>query len=430
MSDTQGRNGFDQSDDDPFCETSDDECSSWAPVDMRTAMAGGEILPDIGTRDDGAPMLYAGRVHVFFGSFESGKTFAALYFVAQELNRGQNVLYIDFEDSGRGIGWRLNQLGVELDVIYNRDRFAYIRPDESLRSNSAATHFDSLLEGKYSLAVIDGVTESISLENLKDSSGSDIALWQSRFPRRIARETGAATICLDHVPKDLDNRAMPTGSQHKMSGIDGVAYSFTCDQKIGKGKIGRVFMRVHKDRSGGVRGPLGSDYNAKDQSALVGLFVLDARNATNYAARIEVPSGQIGSQSSVVIAESHSNAHEKLDFCRERLTEYISKSLPDDQRSGRAIVSALQSVKFRKKTVGEQHWRNALQSLIDEHYVFTEDGPRKSKLHFKSEMFVAGCGGSDEQRGKRKVAVERARRVRQVELARAKVAEMNDLDSQ
>jgi len=399
---------------------SDDPESSWLPVDMRSAMAAGEVLPDIGYRVDGAPLLYLGRVHWFFGTFESGKTFAALYFVAQELNAGQNVLYIDFEDDARGIGWRLAQLGVALDVIHDPSRFTYVRPDEPINLD-----FDPVLDRSYSLAVIDGVTESIALEGFKDSLAPDVAAWQSRLPRKVADRTGAATICLDHVPKDTDNHAMPSGSQHKMSGLNGAAYRFVCTEKIGKGKVGKIDIRVHKDRSGGVRGPLGVNYSAKDQSALVGRFVLDARDPANYVASIEVPDTVV----TVSAKTGRPIKPDRLNFCKERLCEHItSATLPDGKRSGRAITEAMADVKYLKTAVGQLVWRDALKELIDDYYVYVVDGPRNSKLHYVSQMFIAGSEDSEDKRVKRKRQAERATATKILANVNAEISQIEGLE--
>lgn len=361
--------------------------NSWSAVDMTTAMAKGEVHADLGARSDGAKLLYSGRVHWFFGSFESGKTWAALFLAAQELNNGNRVLYLDFEDDASGIGQRLQKLGVPLDVILDPLRFSYIRPDESLRSEASRNAFEATLTQSFTLAVLDGVTESIALEDLKDNQGGDVATWLSLLPRKVADRTGAATICLDHVPKDTDNQAMPVASQHKMNGLTGAAYRFVSVEKFGKTKRGQSNLRVHKDRPGDVRGPLGVDYDPKDGSHLIGHFVMDARDPQDYRVAIHVPKADdvdsVAGGTKALVAAKPKEPQDRL-WCMERLVEYLLTDLSDTDRGQNKVVRHMHArVKGKGRTqISESKWRDALRALVTEHYVFQLDGPKAARFHF------------------------------------------------
>lgn len=266
-----------------------DQSSSWTPVDMSAHLSSEPIVPDLGRRDDGNCLFYRGRVHWVYSTYESGKTWFCLYHVAQVLIDGGTALYIDFEDTGRAIGERLALLGVPLATVRDQSRFVYLSPDVPVQSLDGAMDFARVLDRNFGIAVLDGVTESFSLEQLKDADGADIATWQRLLPRSIAKKTGAAVLCIDHVPKNPNNQAAPTGSQHKMSGLDGAAFTLVREDPFRKGHIGKSHVRVSKDRNGGVR-EFGIDYNASDNTHLVGTFVMDSTDPSKIDARIEVES--------------------------------------------------------------------------------------------------------------------------------------------
>jgi hypothetical protein len=207
--------------------------TSWEPVDLTAALAGEDVPPaTVLARVDGVALLYPGRTHMFQGESESLKTWAALIAAAQELEHGNAVLWIDYEDDEVGVTQRLRSLGVAADVI--RERFTYIRPDEPLndrqgRATPGNVRLGQLLEQRtYTLAVIDGTTEAMATEGLNLIDNTDIATWARRLAKRLAA-TGAAVTSLDHVVKNrgegVSNR-YAIGGQHKLAGLTGAAYRF------------------------------------------------------------------------------------------------------------------------------------------------------------------------------------------------------------
>ncbi len=240
------------------------EPTSWAPVDLTGALDATDVEPpSFLKRSDGLCLLYPGRVHAFQGESESLKSWAALLACSQVLDAGGDVLYIDFEDDARGVVSRLLALGLGREQIL--EHFVYLRPDEPLadrqdKGTAAAVALRSLLAGRsFALAVVDGVTEAMTTEGLDLISNSDVATWMRRLPRRLAR-SGAATVVIDHLPKDRTNQGRySVGAQHKLSGLDGAAYKFTLlkyfARAFGSDPVeGRAFITVEKDRPGYIRG--------------------------------------------------------------------------------------------------------------------------------------------------------------------------------
>lgn len=240
------------------------ETTSWAPVDLTSALQGDDIEPPIYlARSDGLCMFYAGRVHSLNGESESLKSWAALLGCKQAIDKGLDVLYVDYEDDASGIVTRLRALGLGAEEIL--EHFVYLRPDEPLRTRHdeptvGSVDLLAVLESRrFALAVVDGVTEAMTTEGLDLLSNSDIASWMRRLPRRIAR-TGAAVAVIDHLPKDRTNQGRGgVGGQHKLSGLDGASYKFTLlkyfARAFGSEPVeGRAFITVEKDRPGYIRG--------------------------------------------------------------------------------------------------------------------------------------------------------------------------------
>jgi hypothetical protein len=238
--------------------------TSWAPVDLTDALAGADIpAPELWKRSDGTPLIYRARVHWFQGESESCKSWAAQIIAATELNAGNDVLYIDFEDDERGVVARLRTLGAAVDAI--AAHLIYLRPDEALKDRQGRytdgwLDFTPLLEAtQYSLGIIDGVTEAMTTEGLELISNADIATWMRLLPKRIAA-TGTAVICIDHVTKAVDGRGRyAIGGQHKLAGVTGAAYLFTTLRPLARAAgtepvEAAIDVSVTKDRPGYVRG--------------------------------------------------------------------------------------------------------------------------------------------------------------------------------
>lgn len=234
------------------------EPTSWVPVDLHAIAAGAtEDPPVIGSRTDGVRLLYAGKVHWLQGESEACKSWFALKCAAETINAGGHVLYVDFEDHAAGFVSRLRSLMVPLEAITTRA--TYIRPDGPLADRYGVDTPESLdlgsvlAAGTYQLAIIDGVTEAMTIEGLDLNDNADVATFMRRLPRRLAA-TGAAVAAIDHVPKSKDNRGnYAIGGQHKRAGVDGAAFTFEVLTPFGRGREGTVKVTVAKDRPGFVR---------------------------------------------------------------------------------------------------------------------------------------------------------------------------------
>jgi hypothetical protein len=232
-------------------ETTPERVSTWAPVPLADYLDGtAELLqPFAGRRRDGVALIYPGRTHLFAGESESGKSWAALSVAAERLAEGESVVYCDFEDHASTLAPRLLDIGVPRDLVL--DGFHYVRPDHRL-DPAAKSVLEPLLTSS-SLAVIDGVTEAMASEGLDPASDVDVATFYNRVTRWMAGH-GPAVILVDHVVKAAAARGRwATGSQHKISGLTGAAYTFERVHPMGRGLRGVARVLVGKDRGGQVR---------------------------------------------------------------------------------------------------------------------------------------------------------------------------------
>jgi hypothetical protein len=227
---------------------------SWRPVDLSEVLDGSWLPtePSVGRRTDGAGLFYPGKVHTVSSESEGGKTWFALSVVLDEIGAGQHVVYLDFEDDEGGIVGRLLSLGASRDVI--AERFHYLRPEDALGN---ALHLDDLRDvlTTYSptLAVLDGVTEALTMHGLDPNSNSDVAKFGRLLPRRLAA-AGCASVSLDHVTKSAENRGRYSiGAVHKLNGLDGAAYVLENRAAFGVGITGRSTINIAKDRPGQLR---------------------------------------------------------------------------------------------------------------------------------------------------------------------------------
>jgi hypothetical protein len=226
--------------------------TTWGLVDVG-AIARGEVVelpPVMLEREDGACLIYAGKVHAINSESEAGKTWLALFACAQQMYAGAHVFYVDFEDSASGVVGRLLSMEVPPDLIATL--FHYVRPDEPLQGAARLEFFAALDEHKPVLAVLDGVTEAMVMHGLSIKDNDDTARFMELMTRPIAR-TGSAVVALDHVTKEREGRRYAIGAQHKLAGVDGAVYAMDADKPFGRGMSGRSRLSVSKDRPGHVR---------------------------------------------------------------------------------------------------------------------------------------------------------------------------------
>lgn len=258
--------------------------STWKRIDLGAIARGNNEAqqPTIFPRSDGRSLLYPGLTHSFHGESESGKSLILQSVCVLEIKQGHHVLYLDYESDPVSVTRRLLDMGAtaaEIETYFDY-RLPETAPDATPGDRSA--FLGLLTPDKYSLAVIDGVTASIGTFGVSSQSNDDVNAWTRKLPRAIATRTGAAVAMVDHVTKDKDSRGRyAIGAQAKMADITGAAYMVEPDKDspVGKGIVGRIRLRIGKDRPSEVRRYC-TDYRAGDHSHLVGDVIVDSTGDT------------------------------------------------------------------------------------------------------------------------------------------------------
>ena len=243
----------DEDDEDP----AQDERTSWFLRDLDPVVAGEnpEPEPTVLQREDGRSLFYPGKVNGIIGPSESGKSWIALAAVAQELHKGNAVLYMDFEDTASGIVSRLRSLGVpDASMLSSARLLGYVGPEEGLHAISKADFVEVLQDRSWSLIVLDGVNAAMTQLGLDLMSNTDSTKFFTILTRPMSM-TGAAVVTIDHVPKDADNRHKGgIGAQAKRATVSGSAVSVEVVSAFARGRDGELRLTVDKDRPGYVRG--------------------------------------------------------------------------------------------------------------------------------------------------------------------------------
>lgn len=338
--------------------------ASWGRIDLSAHLDGTHVpqVPELLARTDGARLLYRGRVHSFHGESESGKSWVALVCAAQTLASGTGqVLMLDYESDASTVVGRLLALGVGPEVI--RQRFDYRRPERPPNAPEEEATVLDLMDGSYELVILDGVTEALSTFNVRSSMDNDeVASWLRGVPRRLATATGAAVVLVDHVTKDADGRGrFAIGAQAKMAGLDGASYTVEVIEPIGVGMLGRIALRVGKDRPGNVR-PHAGKWRKGDRTQGAAVVVLDSREAGRTVATVEPPRADaVGQQDG---AEGASTTGFRPTYLMEQVSVALEKANAATSRKG---IERL--VKGRANNI-----RLATDRLISEGYC-AADGP-------------------------------------------------------
>lgn len=274
---------------------------TWEALDLEPYLAGEvqSVMPTLLDRVDGQSLLYPGRLNMLYGNSESAKSWLSMFTAIQVLEVGGRVVYLDFEDEPVNAIQRMKLLGASDDDL--RKSFRYVRPEDPLapmqrskwgedRSTEVGLLnnriFTELLEKHDpTLVVADGMTMLYSLHGLdtNDSVQTDII---TTWLKTLTRNGRSTVIVVDHAPKNSERGALPLGSQHKVSMVQGsLLQTYPTSQPM-PGAVGEVELIVLKDRPGQVRA-VASKTGKKAQ--LVAKFIMDSTQSGVVRATLEAP---------------------------------------------------------------------------------------------------------------------------------------------
>lgn len=327
------------------------DTSTWHEVPLAAALDGdqAEEEPTMFVRDDGACLLYPGRIHALAGEPESGKSWVALHVCAEQMDVGRHVVFIDFEDTAAGVTGRLRALQVDPDTILAR--FHYVRPSEPLGAEGRLAVTQLVRDTQPVLVVVDGLTEALTLHGLALESNRDVAHFLELLPRFLARQ-GPAVLIIDHVEKDRERRGRwAIGAQHKLAGLDGVSYGLEVIKPVVRDGNGLVRLVVHKDRPGQIR-----------------------RIAVEHKTAAEILTHSDKNELTVTVATPRDHALADDPWRPTELMERISRWIE--------LNPGVSRNKIEEAVRGKTDWkREALRHLVADGYATVTDGPRNALLY-------------------------------------------------
>lgn len=242
--------------------------------------------PSVGAvRQDGARFLYPGKEHALIGEMEAGKSWWALACVAAELNAGQRVVYIHFEESDETD--TVMRLADQFQVPHARilDDFLFIGPERAIDPGRV----DLLCEDVApSLVILDGQNEAMALHAQGIYEADGAAAFRQQLVKPWTRH-GAAVLSLDHVVKDKErNRdGYAFGSVHKGNGLNGALLMLENTESFGEGRRGVSNLYVTKDRPGSLRKQ--GRPTKVPRKTFVGQMVIDAEVGTMWSFQFHTP---------------------------------------------------------------------------------------------------------------------------------------------
>jgi len=224
--------------------------SALKPIDLSTYQAD-PVTPDF------LGLAYPQKLNLFYGMGESLKTWAAFLACKLEIDAGNRVAWIDLEDSPGTARERLSALGADLTGIDYYGQLDGPITEEELEDIGTF----------HTLVVIDSTSEWLSMYGLDGDDREDVVLMHHLLKKTLCH-LGCGVILIDHSTKGgLLNG--PSGSERKVSGIDGSVIGFERDTPFGRGRTGVVKLSVKKDRPGYLRGNAPEQISFTEKSGVV-----------------------------------------------------------------------------------------------------------------------------------------------------------------
>jgi hypothetical protein len=188
-------------------------------------------------------LLYRGKRHALIGPPESLKTLVALICGLEHVRAGHGPFgLVDFEMGGHSTRLMLEELGATSKEIAS---IWYVSPEGPPEQDD----LDELGSAGVSLVVIDAAAGAYDVSALDDNKRADAERFGRLWVEPLYR-IGIATLLLDHVVKNADNRGkFAIGSERKLGTVD-VALGIEAVKQLGRGGEGACVIRTHKDRPG------------------------------------------------------------------------------------------------------------------------------------------------------------------------------------
>jgi hypothetical protein len=201
-------------------------------------------------------LIYRRKRHVLIGPPEAAKTLAALIVGLEHMRGGHGPFaLVDLEMGEHATRLLLEELGATADEIRG---IWYATPEAPPQQDD----LDQLADAGVTLVIIDAAAGAYGVSALDDNKRADAErfgqLWVEPLWRR-----DIATLLLDHVVKNSDNRGrFAIGSERKLGGVD-VALGLEAVKQLHRGGRGLIRITTHKDRPGHLPRPRAAEFELR-----------------------------------------------------------------------------------------------------------------------------------------------------------------------
>lgn len=305
--------------------------------------------PTICRRQDGHHLFYPGRVNGLYGDPESAKSWIAQMGIVETITTGGRATLIDVDHNGpAATAARLANLGAPPHLIANPDHFRYYEPDD--RDELLAT-INQTVTWQPHIAILDSLGELLPMYGASSVDNDEITDALRHLANPLAN-TGACVITIDHLPKNAEARTSgyAIGGTAKKRAMDGTLIHVDTKTPAAPGQTGRMVLRIEKDRPGRLREVSSGKY--------AGTFILDSTGPT-IIATIDMET-----------APTDETGTRRYTIFMEKISRYVEDH---DQATFNDICDAVKGT--------EKYLRTAVKALIDEGFIATFPGPRRSTLH-------------------------------------------------
>ena len=238
-------------------EDEEEERDPSDPLDVAALMSGGEIereFPTMLQRSDGKHLIYPGRLHSIYGEPGHGKTWVSLALVRERLEKGETVVYLDYDedDGGKSMALRLLSLGVNPAVVGTHLR--YLNPQGLGRQQLSWVKLKrQIKEWKPSLVIVDTMAPALVELGLNEKDNAEVGAWYAHA-RWLLRGLNpqAALVIIDHVTKSGEGRGRwARGAGDKLGRLH-AAYAVESTVPFSRTNPGFIRLVIAKDRGGEV----------------------------------------------------------------------------------------------------------------------------------------------------------------------------------
>jgi hypothetical protein len=199
-----------------------------------------------------AGLIYAGKRHVVSGPPESAKSWFSFIVALEHQRTGAGRwAHIDFEIGAVDSRRMLDDLGATLDEIRAVLHYEPEGPPD-------IQDIDSIVAQGATLAVIDAAAGAYEVSALDDNKRLDAERFAAAWIKPLWSR-GIATLVVDHVVKNSDNRGkFSIGSERKIGQSD-VHLGLEAITTLSRGTTGLFRVTTHKDRPGHLTRPTAAE---------------------------------------------------------------------------------------------------------------------------------------------------------------------------